>query len=594
MNGIDWSALHLLRPQWLWALAALPPLWAVWRWRRRQRDIWRRQVDAHLLPHLVVAGPRWRGTFAWIALGWTLAVLAMAGPSWRQGAQPLWQPGSPLVIALDLSARMQAGDLPPSRLVQARAKIAALLRERGDGQIALVAYAGDAFTVAPLTEDAANVALFLDALSPEVMPVAGQRADRAIGWSQRLLRQAGFEQGEILLITDRADAGTQQVAAQARAQGYRVSALGVGSAAGAPYRAADGTLDRAALDAGSLRALATAGGGRFAALTPDDGDLQALGVLMPAGADAARQREGSGAWLDEGFWLLPPVMLLALLAFRRGAALASLLLLCWLPMAALPAQAAPPTAASPKSNWWQRPDQRDHQRIERGAQTYRQGDFAAAQQAFEGIDTPEGWYNLGNALARQGRYDQAIDAYDRALAQRPRMEDAIANRAAVEAARKRQPPGGGQGQGGSDEGQAGKNAPSRPQGGASPPEDRQTQQDSQTPPPSQPPSSSQPSQGAQDRPGKSPPPPQQEDRQAQQAADAAQRERMRQALEAGRQDGNERAEANAAVAGESAAEREKRQAVDAWLRRVPDDPGGLLKTKFRLEYERRLKEGTSP
>lgn len=582
MTGIDWNALHLLRPQWLWALAALPALWAAWRWRRRQRDVWRRQVDPHLLPHLIAPGPRWRGTFAWIALGWTLAVLALAGPSWRQGAQPLWQPGAPLVIALDLSPRAQAGDLPPSRLVQARAKIAALLRQREGGQVALLAYAGDAFTVAPLTEDAANVALFLDALSPEVMPVAGQRADRAIHQAQRLLAQAGFEQGEILLLTDRADADALRAAAQASTQGYRVSALGLGTAAGAPYREADGRLERAALDAGSLRALASAGGGRYAALTADDGDLDALGVLTAVAADmaSAKPRQGGGAWQDEGYWLLPPLMLLALLAFRRGGGLACLLAagLC-LPLAlALPAQAQ---ARQDDGSLWQRPDQQRHQRIERGAQAYRQGDYAAAQQAFEGIDTPEGWYNLGNALARQGRYDEAIEAYDRALAQRPRMEDALANRAAVEAARKRRQQGDGQ-QG--QQGRQGQQEPQRQQGER--PEAGQSGQSNPragsaaSTPPSAPPSP--------------PSPPRQEDRQAQQAADAAQRERMRQAMQAaGRlEDGDARD--GAAAAAISAEERERRQAVEAWLRRIPDDPGGLLKLKFRLEYERRLKEGTSP
>ena len=92
--------------------------------------------------------------------------------SWRQREQPLWQTRAPLVVALDLSSAILANDLPPSRLLQARAKIAELLKERAGGQVGLVAYADEAYTVAPLTDDAANVALFLDALSPDVVPVA--------------------------------------------------------------------------------------------------------------------------------------------------------------------------------------------------------------------------------------------------------------------------------------------------------------------------------------------------------------------------------------------------------------------------------------
>jgi len=213
-------ALHFLRPHWLWALLALPVLWSLWRVRQRRSNVWRNVVDAHLLPHLLEAGGKAARGAVWLgALGYAIAVLALAGPSWRQTEQPLWQAQTPLVIALDLSSSSTASDLPPSRLLQARAKLAALLRERAGGQVALVAYAGEAFTVAPLTDDAANVALFLDALEPGVMPVDGQQADRAIAWSARLLQQAGFEHGDILVLSDHADAAADNAARTALRRG---------------------------------------------------------------------------------------------------------------------------------------------------------------------------------------------------------------------------------------------------------------------------------------------------------------------------------------------------------------------------------------
>src|SRR5690606_9241748 len=146
-------AVHWARPQLLWALLALP-LILLWSWRRRRdRRRWQRVVDAHLLPHLLVAGSGGARSVPWaLLLGWTLAVLALAGPGWRQQAQPLLQPQSPLVLVLDLSTRITTTDLPPSRLLQARAKLASLLRQREGGQVALVVYADDAYTVAPLTD----------------------------------------------------------------------------------------------------------------------------------------------------------------------------------------------------------------------------------------------------------------------------------------------------------------------------------------------------------------------------------------------------------------------------------------------------------
>ena len=575
----EWlSALHFIRPHWLWALFALPALWAAWKLRQRRHSVWNDVVDPHLLSHLLERGGAVTRRGPWPgALGFALAVLALAGPSWRQVEQPLWQSHSPLVIALDMSSAMAASDLPPSRLLQVRAKLATLLRERAGGQVGLVAYAGEAFTVAPLTDDAANVALFLDALEPDVMPVDGQAANKAIAASVKLLQQAGFAQGEILLLTDQAEAKDNAAATTARDQGFRVSALGIGTAAGAPYRNVDGSISQARLDAASLRALSAAGGGRYQTLGAGTDDLLALGVLEPVEADASSSRGQKGlAWQDQGYLLLPLLMLLALFAFRRGTGLAVVLVCLTLP-AAVPAQAT-------ERSWWQRADQQEHARIEQGADAYRKGDFAAAEQAFTGINSADAYYNQANALAKQGRYDEAIAAYDQALALQPGMEDAVENRKVVDAARKRKPPSG-QGQdkqeqdkqGKQDQDQSGKHQDQPDQGKPRQQDPDRKAQDGKPAPSSR---KSDPP-----RPGQQ----QAEDAKAQQAADAAQRERMQQAM--AQPNPGEQENKRDAKPAETAEQREQRQAVDAWLRRVPDEPGGLLKTKFRLEYERRQREG---
>ncbi|MFO3704731.1 tetratricopeptide repeat protein [Xanthomonas codiaei] len=595
------ASLHLLRPEWLWALLAIVPAAVLWQLRRRSANAWRQSVDAHLLPGLLVAGGRrgWLG-FVLAALTYALAVVAMSGPSWRQTERPAFHSSMPLVVVLDLSSSSNATDLPPSRLLQARAKLATLLRKRAGGDVALLVYAGESFTVAPLTEDARNVALFLDALSPSVMPVDGKRADRAIDAATRLLQQAGFKQGEILLLSDGADGSAESAARTARARGFRVSALGVGSARGAAYRTASGEIAQARLDEPALRDLAGQGGGRYARITPDDADLQALGVLDPAQQSLAEETadaNGGKTWLDEGYWLVLPVMALALLAFRRRAVVAVLALVCVLPLAQ-PARAADGTL-------WQRADQVQQQRLDAGVQAYRRGDFAAAQKAFEHVPTDEGLYNLGNALARQGRYDEAIAAYDRALKQHPNQADAIANRAAVDAARKRQQQGNKDGQGKSkDQNQSGQNKAGQNQRSTQgagqngqQPQDAQGRQEGKDPSSATPESKDGKTQDSQSSDGKGEPntqdaAPQSADAKAQQQADEAQRRRMQQAMaQAGDKGADAKGNAEAAVADETPEQRERRQAVDAWLRRVPDDPGSLLRTKFRLEYERRQRDG---
>ncbi len=175
-------------------------------------------------------------------------------------------------------------------------------------------------------------------------------------------------------------------------------------------------------------------------------------------------------------------MLLALLAFRRRALLAAVLAVGLLPwMSDVQAQ-APAVPASPpvQGTLWKRADQVQHQRLAEGAQAYRNGDFAGARRQFEGIDSDAGWYNLANALARQGNYDEAIAAYDRALALHPGMADAVANRAVVDAARKRKQSGG-KGQDQQKPPQNGQQKPPQNGQGQQNPQGQQPQQGQQNP-----------------------------------------------------------------------------------------------------------------
>lgn len=533
------AGFHLLRPWWLLALPALA--WLGWSWRRRHAaGAWEGAVDPGLREHLLEPVParrRWLAWWPWCAAA--LAILALAGPSWRREPQPLWEAKAPLVVAFDLSPAMLAADPPPSRLARARAKVETLLRERRGGEVGLLVYAGDAYTVAPLTDDPANVAVFLDALAPDIMPgqsvasgTAGVPGDAggAIEHAAGLLRHAGFDQGDILLVSGSAlDAAAATAAARAAGDGYRVSVL---DTVPAPARAASRGPGAAAV--------AAAGRGRSARLGPGDDDLAALGVLDAAArGTTAHGREGGASWRDDGYWLLLPLLVLGAFAFRRNGAIAVLALCLLLPWRPAGAQGI---------DWWRRADQQAHRQLEQGARAYQAGDYAAAGRAWNGVPGADAAYNRGNALARQGRYEDAIAAYDRALRAHPGMADAIANRKAVEAAMKRRPPSG-----------KGDRQDTGDKGG----QDSGKDQDD-----------------AGKRDGQS-------DAQRAQAAEQAEREReaarRARAGDQGRpQDGQVK---------ETQAQHERRLANQAKLQRVPDDPGGLLRARLQLEYERRRAEG---
>lgn len=453
-----WQQLHFLHPWWLLALCGLPLAWWIGTRRTAAGSALSHLVDAELLPHLLRGQRAHRALPAWLFLvAWTLGTLAMAGPAWNRQAQPLYADRAAQVVAISLSQHMLARDVAPSRLDRARFKARDLLAANRDGLNALIAYAGEAFVVAPLTSDASSLNDLLAALAPDTMPVDGDDAASAIQRAVTLVRDGKADAASLVLITDQADAAAVSAATKARAAGLRVSVLGVGTPHGGPVPQTDGgllhdaqgNLVLARRDDRDLAAVAAAGGGRYVPMSVDHRDIDALHAELRMGTQAQQSAQVGDAWLDRGPWLLLPLLLLVALAFRRG-------WLCLLALVLLPAWPGS-ASASTWSDLWQRRDQQavsalrqgDAKRAQqlahdpawRGATAYRAGDFAAAAQALEHAPGANAAYNRGNALARQGKYAAAIAAYDHALRLDPALADAQTNRQSVEDwLRQHQPP----------------------------------------------------------------------------------------------------------------------------------------------------------
>jgi Ca-activated chloride channel family protein len=445
---------HFLRPWWLLALVGLPlALWPMWRASGGVRQL-SRLVDADLLPHLLHGRAADRRTpLALVVTGWLLATLAFAGPAWSRVEQPLYANRAAQVLAMSMSQRMLSRDVAPSRLDRAEYKARDLLASNRDGQNALIAYAGQAFVVAPLTSDANSLDELLEALSPDTMPTDGDNAADAIARGVSLIQQAKAGSGSLVLITDHANAAAETAARQALAAGVRVSVLGVGTPQGGPIPLADGgflhnddgSMQLAARDDRELAALAAAGGGRYVPMSTDHADIDALHAALRTDGPTAASDQQSAQWQDRGPWLLLPLLLVVALGFRRGWLL--LLPLVLLPLLPATARADQPIGTS-WTSLWQRSDQQAAQALRAGnaakaqqlardpalraAAAYRAGDFATSAQTLQSIPTGEAQYNLGNALARQGQFKQAIAAYDGALKLDPANADAQANRKAVE------------------------------------------------------------------------------------------------------------------------------------------------------------------
>lgn len=457
---------HFLHPSWF--LLLIPMLIMLWWLPRvlRNESSWQQACETHLLPFLLNKPvqalsqlPLWL-----LAAGWVVTVFALADPAWHKQAQAVYRNQDAAVIILDLSQSMLSSDLTPSRLERARFKVEDILKKRKEGQTGLIVFAGDAFTVSPLTTDTRTIQSLLEPLTPNLMPVQGSRVDLAIKKAAELLRQAGQKYGNIILLTDGySNANTPQVAANVKRQGYRISVLGVGSDKPSPIpdkngdfiRDAKGNIVMAALNEQKLQALANAGGGHYHSITVNNADLDdvlsAQNNMLRSKMNRTFNRTGqeTDKWQSQGPYLLLLLLPLGALAFRRGWLLVlPLVLIMTTTMAPQPAE------ASGWDNLWLRPDQQAEHALhsgdyktakqvakdpmQHGEAAYRSGDFKQALHDFSLNNTPAADYNRGNTLARLGRYKEAISAYDSALKKNSTMKDALHNKKEIEKLLKKQ------------------------------------------------------------------------------------------------------------------------------------------------------------
>ncbi len=447
----QFSAFHFLRPWWL---LALPPaagfaLWAVYG-KHHPAGPWNHVIAPHILPFLVAANGATgnRRLPLWAAIVWLLLCLSAAGPTWQQIPLPIHKQQQPLVILLDLSPSMLSEDLKPNRLVRARLKLSDLLRLRKEGTTALIAYAGDAHTVSPLTDDTATIDALLPALSPATMPIAGSNPEAAVQSGLELIMHAGHLAGDLLLVTDGVTDDAQRTIDEflEGLPNFRLSVLAVGTDRGSPIpipgggfaRDRDGTIIIAGVDHQGLQQFAAHNQGRYAALTHDDSDIRFItATLNSKNSATAEQLERTfDSWDDQGFWLVLLALPLLLVSFRRNLITLLILSPCLL--------ASPSTQALDWQDLWLRSDQQaaralsenDAQRAAelfqdpawKGTAAFRHQDFEGAARSFAQTKDPAGYYNLGNSLAHNNQFEEALAAYEQALRLDPDLEDAAFNR----------------------------------------------------------------------------------------------------------------------------------------------------------------------
>ncbi len=604
MSEIIWSQLHFLRPHFLWLL--IPACLVLYRWqaKKHQQDGWHKHCDAELLAVMQVkngsAASTWRYLF-WPVI--ILTILALAGPAVRQQEVPVIKNQAALILALDLSQSMLADDLKPNRLSRAKFKIRDLLNNRSEGLTALVVYAGDAFVVTPLTDDIQTIINLLDVMEPSIMPSKGTNTTAALVKSAELLRQSGLAEGQILLITDQVKPHKDEAIFKDLAKkNIKTHILAVGTAEGAPIKTDRGFIKDLrgqvvipTVNFQQLRQAAEWGNGRFSVLSNqrNDDNLYDQVTSSNESQDTSDNQTAQQQFVDDGFWLLLLIVPLTALLYRRG-----MLLLLMLGFMIKP-------QISQALNWqdlWLNKDQQAYQKLTdhpelaeqlakdpriKAAAAYQSQNYQQTIEQLSPIDQPhaDDYYNLGNAMAQAGQLEDALNQYKQSLALRPDDADTLYNKNIVEQAleQQEQEKGDGDQQDSNDEQKDGETSDSESDSDQSESTDQSDQAQESTD-------------------SENPQESQQQQQQAEKDAAKEKQENEQSAPEESSDDANEdaeltpeeqqkQAEEAAELAQQEALDAEEKQAIEQWLRRVEDDPGGLMRRKFLYQYHRRNQDG---
>lgn len=608
------SDFHFLRPLWLLLLLAIPLLPLVFRKARQSDSGWARIIPEPLLRPVIThhgqSGGHSRSPLLASAAALLILSVALAGPAWRQVPTPLQQQNDSLVVVLDLSLSMLATDVEPDRLTLAKRKIRDILDQREGSLTALVVYAADAHAVSPLTDDRNTIIGLLDVLDPVIMPAPGNRADLGVARGLELLEQGAPGNGKLLLLTDNvSDRYQDRITETLKNSPFPLSTLIVGTAEGGPiplpkqgFIRENGNIVMAKASPSALQQLASRNGGRSQRLTIDDTDITNLRLRSE---DATEWQDSErdltvNRFQDDGYWLLWLALPLILIGWRKGAL--ALLLFTLLPLAPRPAMAL---------SWaelWAREDQRAPALIAedpasaatelespewRGSAEYRNQDYEAAAESFGRAATPRSDYNRGNALARAGKLEEAIKAYDEALEAEPEMEDARVNRDLVEQLLKQQ----------QSENQSGDSDQENQNNDDNGNDSDQNQQGNDSNSGEQDPDSQQGDQSGQES---------DQERGQQDSEESGEQQNSQSGEQSGQENANEPPQqpsdaAESATGNDANGQQQQApaelteapltQGQEQWLRRIPDDPGGLLRRKFLQQYQQRdtqSDEGDTP
>ncbi len=606
-----------IRPAVLWLLIPALALFfiAFIKHKKQSAD---NLIAPHLAPFIMNESNTKASQPLWlVAVFCCLAIIFSAGPSFEEKQVPVFQSKSARVIVMDMSYSMYSTDIAPNRLMQSRFKALDMIELFKEGDTALVAYAGSAFTISPLTNDATTLTNLIPSLSPDIMPDKGSNVLAGLDMANELLTQAGYIDGDIILVTDGIDQEEQSdITSFTSNSSYRLNIYGVGTEQGAPIKLPEGGFLKDSygqiviptINISRLKSLATRSGGKFALYQPSSSDIATF--APSANSELLKDEKQSHAlWrIDAGIYGLLILLPLGLYLFRSAAFIGAFLVLSVLPTQQASALELPSFLKNTDQQALDAYKNKDFERAAnadssslKGSALYQQGNFDAALEAFSKDKSATGFYNYANALAKSGQLEQAIDAYKQAQTLQPNFSEAADNQALVEQLLEQQQQQEGDSQDNqqqsdqseqqnnqqSDQSQQGENSDSQSeQSQGEPSDESDTEQDqqsaesgSQSDKQNEPELETQPQANQEQK--------QPEQTNEEQAENTQPQTAQQQTLTDEQKQNAQQQAAQAQTRELTNEEKEKAQQLNQLLRKVPDDPAILLRNKMQLEAQKR-------
>ena len=206
--------------------------------KRKQRQLMEfgdPELMAQLMPDASKSRPIVKFTLLMVAL--VLLIMAAARPQYGQQEKTVKRQGIEVMVALDISNSMLAEDVAPNRLDRAKQMLSKMIDNMTDDKVGLVVFAGEAFTQLPITCDYVSAKMFLNTISPKLIPTQGTAIGAAL---QTAIRSFGSQESDagraIILITDgeNHEDDATAVAKQAQELGIQVFVIGIGKPEGSP------------------------------------------------------------------------------------------------------------------------------------------------------------------------------------------------------------------------------------------------------------------------------------------------------------------------------------------------------------------------